>query len=117
MSHGFDRRVSSAHLDMCCALSAEEVEEQFAWRSGDAGSGFASPCSKGLSGSRPLKLESCAVQSPGEEPGRVSDVVSKGLVHCMLVGSGAATVGSAYVLVVDEELVEVREPAHPSDAE
>jgi hypothetical protein len=30
---------------------------------------------------------------------------------------GAITVGSAYVLVVDEELVEAREPAHPSDAE
>lgn len=27
------------------------------------------------------------------------------------------TVGSAYVLVVDEELVEVRYPAHPSDPE
>ena len=27
------------------------------------------------------------------------------------------TVGPAYVLVVDEELIEAREPAHPSDAE
>jgi len=27
------------------------------------------------------------------------------------------TVGPAYVLVVDEELVEAREPAHPSDTE
>jgi hypothetical protein len=27
------------------------------------------------------------------------------------------TVGSAYVLVVDEELIEARGPAHPSDAE
>ena len=35
----------------------------------------------------------------------------------MLVGSGAAAVGSAHVLVVDEELVEVGDPAHPSDAE
>jgi len=35
----------------------------------------------------------------------------------MLVRSRTTTVGSAYVLVVDEELIEAREPAHPSDAE
>jgi hypothetical protein len=35
----------------------------------------------------------------------------------MVVGSGTATVGSADVLLVDEELVEVGDPAHPSDAE
>ena len=33
-SHGVDRRISSAHLDMCCALSAEEEEQQFAGRPG-----------------------------------------------------------------------------------
>lgn len=91
-SHGFDRRLRSAHLDMRCALSAEEVEQQFAWRSGDAGSGFPSPCSNGLSGPRPRKLESCAVQSPREEPGRPTDAAPKGLAHFLLVGSGAATV-------------------------
>ena len=96
---------------------AEEVEQQLAWRSGDAGRGFPSPCSDGLSGPCPVKLETCAAQSPREEPGRASDVAPKGLIHCVLVGSRTMTVGSAYVLVVDEELVEVREPAHPSDAE
>ena len=35
----------------------------------------------------------------------------------MLAGPGAAAVGSAYVLVMDEEFVEAGEPAHPSDAE
>jgi len=57
------------------------------------------------------------VQSPREEPGRATDVAPKGLVDRLLVGSGAATVGFADVLVVDEELVEVGDPAHPSDAE
>jgi hypothetical protein len=106
-SYGFDRRVGSAHLDMCRALPAEEVEQQFAGRSGDAGSGFASPCPNGPSGPRPLQLESCAAQSPGEEPGRAGDVAPQGLVHGRVVGSPTASVGSAYVLVVDEELVEV----------
>ena len=107
----------SAHLDLCRALPAEEVEQQFTRRSGDAGSGFPLPCPDGLSGPCPVKLESCAVQSPREEPRRATDVAPQGHVHCMLVGSGAATVGSAYVLVVDEELVEVGDPAHPCDAE
>ena len=45
------------------------------------------------------------------------EVAPKRLVHSLLVGPGTTTVGPAYVLVVDEELVEAREPAHPSDAE
>ena len=102
---------------LCRALPAEEVEQQLARRSGDAGSGFPSPGPDGLGGPRPLKLETCTAQSPREEPGRAADVAPQGLVHGMLVGPGTATVGSAYVLVVDEELVEAREPAHPSDAE
>lgn len=116
-SHGFDRRIRPADLDMCRALPTEEVEQQFAWRSGDAGSRLPPPCSNGLSGPRPVKLETCAAQSPREEPGRETDVAPQSLVQCRLVGSRTTAVGSAYVLVVDEEFVEVREPAHPSDAE
>jgi hypothetical protein len=115
--HGFDRRSRPAHLDMCRALPAEEVEQQLAWRPGDAGSRFPPPCPDGLSVSRPLELKTCAAQPPREEPGRASDVAPKGLVHGLLVRPGTTTVGSAYVLVVDEELIEARQPAHPSDAE
>jgi hypothetical protein len=45
----FDRRSRSAHFDMCRVLPLEEVEQQDAWRSGDADSGFLSPCPNGLS--------------------------------------------------------------------
>ena len=116
-SHGIDRRGRPAHLNMCRALPTEEVEQQFGWRSDDAGSGFASPSWNGLSGSRPLKLQTCAAESASEEPRRAPDVAPQGLVHCMLVGSRSTPVSSAYVLVVDEELVKVREPAYPSEAE
>jgi hypothetical protein len=44
--HGFDRCSRSAHLDMCRALPTEEVEQQLAWSSGDAGGRSPSPCSK-----------------------------------------------------------------------
>ena len=117
MPHGFDRRVRSAHLDMCRALPAEEVEQQFARRSGNPRSGFPSSCADGLIGPCPHKLEACAAQPPREEPGRAADIAPQGLVHGMLVRSGAVAVGSAYVFVVDEELIQAREPAHPSDPE
>ena len=58
----------SAHLDMCCALPAEEVDQQLAWRPRDVGSRFPPPCPDGTSGPCPLKLKSCAVQPPSEEP-------------------------------------------------
>ena len=47
----------------------------------------------------------------------MTDVSPEGFVHRVFVRARTATVGSAYVLVMDEELVEVREPAHPLDAE
>ena len=115
-SHGFDCRIRPAHLDLCRALPTEKVEQHFAWRSGDAGSRLPPPCSNGLSGPRPVKLETCAAQSPREKPGPETDVAPQGLVQCRLVRSRATAVGSAYVFVVDEKFVGVRKPAHPSDA-
>lgn len=117
MSDGFDRRLRPAHLDMCHALPAEQVEQQLARRSRDACGRFSHPYPDGLGGPRPLELKTHAAQSPREEPARAADVAPEGFVHRMLVGSGATAVGSAYVLMVDEELIEVRDPAHPSDTE
>ena len=79
--------------------------------------GFSSACPNGPCGRRPPELEPGTAQSSCEEPGRLADVAPQRLVQRDLVGSQTTTVGSADVLVVDEELVEVREPAYPSDAE
>src|SRR5689334_17890603 len=87
-SHGVDRRSRPAHLDMCRALPAEQVEQQLTWRPSDAGSRFPPPCPDGLSGPRPLKLKTCAAQPPREEPGRATDVAPQGLVHGRLVRPG-----------------------------
>ena len=117
LSHGFNGRVRPAHLDMCCALPAEEVEQQLAWRSGDAGSRFPPPRPDGLSRPRPLQLKTRAAQPPREDPAGATDIAPQGLLHGPVVRSRTATVGSAYVLVVDEELIEAGDPAHPSDPE
>jgi hypothetical protein len=116
-SHGFDRCASSAHLDLRCALPAEQVEQHLARRSGDAGGRFSSPRPNSMAGPCPVKLKSRALHPAGEEPRRLRDIAPQGLVHRVLVGSGAATVGSAHVLLVNEELVEVGTPAHPPDTE
>jgi len=116
-SHGFGRRGRPGHPDACRALPAEQVEQQLAGRPSDAGNRFPPPGPDGLGGPRPLKLKTCAAQPPREEPGRAADVAPQGLVHRRLVRPGTTAVGPTYVLVVDEELIEARQPAHPSDAE
>ena len=116
-SHRFDRRGRPVDLDLHHSLPAEEVEQQLPWEPGDMGRGVPAACSDGLRGPRPPELESRPAQSPCQEPGRTPDVAPKGLIHRMIVRSRTTTVGSANVLVMDEELVEVSEPAHPPDPE
>jgi len=114
---GFDRGVRPAHLDLRRVLAAEQVEQQLARRSGDARGRFPPPGPDGASGPGPLKLDTRTAQPPREVPGSAADVVPQRLVHALLAGPGITAVGSADVLMVDVELVEAREPTHPSDAE
>ena len=116
-SHGFDRRSRPAHLHVGRALPPEEVEQELAWRSGDAAGRFPPPCLDGLSSSGPLELKTCTAQSPRQEPASAADVALQGLVHGRLVRPGTTAVRSADILVVDEELIQAGQPAHPADAE
>src|SRR5690349_23570685 len=115
--HGFDGRGGPAHLDLRRVLPAEQVEQQLARRPGDAGGAFSRPGPDGFRGSRPVQLETRAAQPPRQVPGPEADVVPQGLLHGLLVRPGTAAVGPAHVLMVDEELVQARDPAHPSGAE
>jgi hypothetical protein len=116
LAHGLNRRGRPVYFDLRRARAPEKVEQQLARRSDDAGGGFAWPCPDGLGRPLPLKLESGTLQPPCEKPPRLADIAPQGFVHRMLVRARSTIVGSTYVLVVDEELVEVRETAHPSDA-
>src|SRR5262245_57437884 len=84
-AYGFDRRGGPSHLDLCRVPPAEEVEQQLARSSGDAGNGLPSLGPYGLVGSRPLKLETRAAQPPREEPARLADAAPEGLVHLLVV--------------------------------
>lgn len=65
-SHGFDCVGGPAHLDLRGPLAAEEVEEQLAWRSCDAGPGRPPADSNDFLCLSPLKLESGAAQASRE---------------------------------------------------
>jgi hypothetical protein len=116
-TEGLDGVGRAVDVDLCRATAAEQVEQQLARRSRDVGGGFAAPRPDGLAGPRPPELESYAPQPSGEEPGRLADVAPQRLIQGGLGGSRTTTVGSADVLVVDEELVEVGVPAYPADPE
>jgi hypothetical protein len=111
------RCAGPAHLDLCRARPAEEVQQQFPRRPGDAGRGLPPAGPDGPARARPLKLKTRTTQPPGEKPGRAADVAPQGLVHAPPERPGTTAVGPAQVLVVDEELVQARQPAHPAEAE
>lgn len=117
VADGLDRRGWAGDLDLRRVLPSEEVEQQFAWSPGDAGDGLTAPRPDGLGRPGAVKFQAGAAQSSRQEPRSKPDVPPQSLVHRVLVHSRTATVRSADVLVVDEELVQVRAAAHPSDAE
>ena len=65
---------------------------------------------------RPLEFEPCAA-SVAERGTTARDSRATAPHPSRASSSGSTTVGSAHVLVVDEELVEVGQAPHPTDAE
>ena len=57
---GFDGVGGPADLDLCRALTTEEIEQQLARKSSDANRGFPSPGSYRVGRPSPLELEPCA---------------------------------------------------------
>lgn len=113
--HGLSR---SSHLDLRSLLAPKQVKEKFAGRSTEPSRGIAVPNDVPLVGSRPLDLEPDPAQ-PATQIATTAAGVSpqRRLQRGREVPTGASVVRSAHVLVVDEELVQVRKGADPSDAE
>ena len=59
VSHRFDGGGRPVQFNVRRALAAEEVQEQFAGRAGDAGDGSPSPCGEGLHRPCPVQLQAC----------------------------------------------------------
>ena len=115
--HGLDRSSSPSHLNVRSLPSPEEVEQQLPRQPGDPSCGVSPFDVNDLRVPNPLKLKSGTSQAPCEEPRRATDVAPQGLVHRLAHGSRTTPVGPAHVLVVNEELIEIRDPAHPANPE
>src|SRR5262249_35097719 len=70
-----------------------------------------------LVGTRPLKLETVRVQPPTQIAAAAANVSPQGSIHRRREATRSLTIGSANVLVMNEELVEIRQGTDPSDAE
>jgi hypothetical protein len=57
------------------------------------------------------------VQPPAQVVAAATNIAPQGRIHFRRQASGLSSVGSADVLVVDEELVEIRHGPHPPKAE
>src|SRR5437016_8044827 len=112
---GLDGVSGAADFDVGRALTPKEVEQQLARHSREARSRLSSTRAQDLGRPQPLELEPDAAQSPCEEPRRYADIAPQRLVQCSGVVPWIQAVGSADILMVNEELVEVRDAAHPSD--
>src|SRR5262249_29025009 len=116
-AHRRDGGWSAADFDCGRVLTPEEVEQQFAWWPREACGRVPSACPQNLAGACPFEFEAVAAQSSCEPPRCDADVAPQCLVQRGGVGSGLMTVRAANILMVHEELVEVRDAAHPPDAE
>src|SRR3954467_13909649 len=111
-----DRFGGAADLDVRGTLSSEHVEENLAGRAAQTSSGVTRPQHDCLALSRPLDLEPRATEAPAQVPPTPTNVPPQGGLQVGRERTGPESVGTPHVLMVHEELVQVRERANPAEA-
>ena len=107
----------SAHFDLRCGLAAKDVEQKFAGRTAESSRRFARSSRYPLVGLDPLNLEPATVQPPTQEVAAAPNVEPQGGIHCGCQVSRVQPVRTADILVMNKELVEIRQSPDPPDAE
>ena len=107
----------SAHFDLRCGLAPKEIEEEFARRAAESSRRLAWSNRYPLVGSGPLNLEPGRVQPPTQVVAAAANVSPQGSIHCRRKATGPMPIRSANVLVVNKELVQIRQGADPFNAE
>ena len=107
----------SAHLDMRCSLAPKDVQEEFARRTAESSRRLATSNRHPLVGSGPLNFEPDSAEPPTQVVAAAANVAPQGSFHCRCEVTGPTLVRSANVLVVNKELVQIRQGADPSNAE
>ncbi len=117
MTHGRNGVRWSAHFDPRCSPAPKDVEEDFTRRSAESRRRLACSNRHALTGFGPLNLEPGSVQSPTQVVAAAANVSPQGGVHGRREAAGSTAIGSANVLVVNEQLVEIGQGADPFNAE
>ncbi len=107
----------SAHFDLSCSLAPKDVQEEFARWTAESSGRLACSNRHPLVGSGPLNLEPGGVEPPTQVVAAAANVSPQGSIHCGREATGPTPIRSANVLVVNKELVQIREGADPSNAE
>jgi hypothetical protein len=111
--NGFRR---SAHLDPRRALAPKGVQEQLSRRATKPSRRKAGANRHPLVGPGPLKLEPATVQTPTQIPAAAPHIPPQGGIHRGREATRSSPIGPANVLVMDEELIEIRHGTDPPDA-
>jgi hypothetical protein len=112
-----DSLLRSGHVNVCHALPAEEVQEKFAGRSAQACGRFAPAQAASLVRSCPHDLEPDAAEATAEKATPSAHVSPQCNIHRRRNDAQAHSVRAPNVLVMNEELVQVRKRANPTDPE
>lgn len=107
----------SAHFDLRCSLAPKDVQQEFTRQTAESSRRFAWSSQHSFVGSGPLNLEPASVKPPTQIVAAAANVSPQGSVHCRRQAPGSLSIGSADVLVMNEEFVEIRQGPDPPDAE
>ena len=112
-THRSDGLRRPAHLDLRCGFATEEVEQQFARRATESGCRLAPSNNHPFVGADPVDVEPARGQPPTQEAAPAPHVPPQGGVQFGCQAARSPSVSPANVLVMDEELVEIRHRADP----
>ncbi len=112
--NGFRR---SAHFDLRCRLPPKEIQQELTRQTAEASRRFAWLNGHSLFGTSPFNLKPASVKPPTQIASAAANVAPQRSIHVGRQNTRPSAIGSANVLVMNEELVEIRQAADPSDAE
>jgi hypothetical protein len=107
----------STHFDLRSGLATKDVEQELARQTADSRCRLPHYSRKPLVGFSPLDVEPARVQPPAQIATAAANVAPQGDIHCRREATGPPPVRPANVLVMNEELVEVRQGSDRSEAE
>ena len=115
--HRSDGLRGSSHFDLRRGLAPKGIQEEFARRTAEPSQRLTRSNPHPLGSSSPLNLEPKIVQPPTQITATTANVSPQRGIHRRRETARRLAIGSANVLVMNEELVEICHGTDPFDAE